>query len=214
MNRKNILKEAIIWIIILVPIVYYFAVRQQLPPRVPVHFDVQGHPNGYAAPNTFLWYIIGMTLGVYLLMLLVPLIDPKKKIQLMGRKYFSFKVLIVTMMSALSVFMIFNAIHPNFNPKIFLVIIISVVFIAFGNYLPSLKPNYFIGIRTPWTLESEENWRLTHRLAGWLWTIGGLLLLIVCLILPKAFYLEIGITVVLVLIPLIYSFVLYLKQKK
>jgi uncharacterized membrane protein len=55
-----------------------------------------------------------------------------------------------------------------------------------GNYLPNLRPNYFIGIRTPWTLENAETWRATHRLGGKLMFFGSLLLLVLDLFLGRS----------------------------
>jgi immunity protein, SdpI family len=79
----------------------------------------------------------------------------------------------------------------------------------------NIKPNYFAGFRLPWTLENADNWRKTHLLGGKLWFVGGLLIAVICLILPPAasmvaFY---SIMTVVVIIPAVYSYRLYKKQK-
>ena len=83
-----------------------------------------------------------------------------------------------------------------------------------GNYMHTIKPNYFAGLRLPWTLNNEDNWRKTHLLAGKLWFIGGLATAILCLLVPDtvAIVLFFIATIVLVLVPVIYSYRLYRKN--
>jgi len=80
-----------------------------------------------------------------------------------------------------------------------------------GNYMHTIKPNYFAGLRLPWTLNNEDNWRKTHLLAGKLWFIGGLVIAILCLVVPgtAAIVLFFIATIVLILVPVIYSYRLY-----
>jgi uncharacterized membrane protein len=91
------------------------------------------------------------------------------------------------------------------------------LFMAYlGNMLNNLKPNYFVGVRTPWTLENETVWKKTHQLAGRLWLGGGLLLAILCWVFPQeisAVLFPVGVAV-LVLIPVIYSYVFFRQLQK
>ncbi|HKZ67411.1 MAG TPA: SdpI family protein [Chitinophagaceae bacterium] len=75
----------------------------------------------------------------------------------------------------------------------------------------TIKPNYFAGIRVPWTLNNEENWRKTHLLAGKLWFVGGLVIALVCLLLPAniSIITFFTLTMILVVIPIVYSYRLY-----
>jgi uncharacterized membrane protein len=84
-----------------------------------------------------------------------------------------------------------------------------------GNYFPNLKPNYFAGLRLPWTLENEDNWRKTHRLAGKIFFAGGLLLAVTCLFTPPVVSIIIFFTgtITMVVIPCVYSYRLYKKQQ-
>jgi uncharacterized membrane protein len=87
---------------------------------------------------------------------------------------------------------------------------------ALGNYFKVIKQNYFLGIKTPWTLESEEVWKLTHILAGKLWIVGGLLIVIFSLVIPEDinFYLFIIITAIITIVPIVYSYFIFRKLKK
>ncbi len=215
MKNKKLYKEAILWIIMAIPLVYYFSIKSTLPAQVPIHFNVNGEPDRWTSPSGLLWLILAMELGVYALMLVIPLIDPKRKLQQMGNKYFMLKLVLVGLMSAMSGLIIYSAINKDFNTELVIIILLSAMFIIFGNYLPTVKPNYFIGIRTPWTLENEDNWKNTHRFTGWLWTLGGLVILIMGLLIPQEyFYLLVSLIVVLAFIPVGYSFVYFLKQKQ
>ncbi|NCT74478.1 MAG: SdpI family protein [Chitinophagaceae bacterium] len=85
-----------------------------------------------------------------------------------------------------------------------------------GNYMFNLKPNYFAGMRLPWTLHDEENWKETHRLAGKLWFAGGILILLLAFLLPSRVVLIvfISITMIITFIPMAYSYMLYRQKQK
>jgi uncharacterized membrane protein len=93
--------------------------------------------------------------------------------------------------------------------------LVGLLFAFIGNIMLNIKPNYFAGIRTPWTLESEDNWCATHRLAGKLWFAGGILITILTLLIPSkaGFVVFMCCVGVLVLIPAIYSY-LYFKKSR
>ena len=92
----------------------------------------------------------------------------------------------------------------------------GVLFVVLGNYFKTIKANYFIGIRTPWTLENESIWKETHKLGGKVWFVGGLLIIICSLVLANDvnFKVFMGITIIIALIPVVYSYLLYRKEQK
>ena len=86
------------------------------------------------------------------------------------------------------------------------------LFLVLGNYMHSIKQNYFIGVRTPWTLENEEVWKRTHRLTAKVWTIGALIMIIAPLTISNsmAYWSIFSVVVtILVLVPIIYSYVIF-----
>jgi len=87
---------------------------------------------------------------------------------------------------------------------------------VFGNYFQTIKPNYFIGIRTPWTLESPEVWKKTHRLGGQIWFVGGLVIAVCSMLIPSVYSMKIVIAsfLILALIPVIYSYLYFRDNKK
>ena len=117
-------------------------------------------------------------------------------------------------MSALSMFIIYSVQQVESKPTLIFALI-GLLFAGLGNYFKTIKPNYFIGIRTPWTLENEEVWKKTHHFGGKLWFAGGLLIFILSLIIPivYSFYVLMTVTVIISIIPIIYSYLEFKKLK-
>jgi len=86
---------------------------------------------------------------------------------------------------------------------------VGLVLAIVGNYLPKCKQSYTIGIKIPWTLSSEENWNRTHRFAGRIWVAGGLLLMLTGFV--GGFWIFLGVVLVMVFAPCIYSYILHRK---
>ncbi len=209
-------KELPILLITLIPFLYLAYIYPSLPTEVPIHWNAKGEIDGWGR-KTNLWLIPALTVGlVYLIFLIIPKIDPKKQLQNMGSKFYQLKFVFMLFMSALSLFILYSTQQQGISNPNTLGLIIGLLFAAIGNYLPSVKSNYFIGIRTPWTLENEVVWKKTHRMAGRIWLIGGLLLIGLSLILPAItfIYVILGISLPLALIPLVYSYIIYKKVEK
>jgi len=206
-------KESILWILMLLPFVYLSTIWTELPARIPTHFDLGGNPNGWSDKNGLIYLLASLGIGTYLVMLLIPRFDPRKKIQQMGEKYYSLRVLMTIFMTLISVYILYSGNGNKINPNL-LIGLIGAFYAVFGNYLQTVKPNYFIGFRTPWTLENEQTWKRTHRLAGHMWLLGGLLIVITSFTLNNNIALGIifaTITLIIVIVPVIYS---YLEFKK
>jgi len=206
-------KESILWILILLPLVYLTILWNGLPEQIPTHFDLSGNPNGWSDKNGLIYLLASLGIGTYLLMLFIPRFDPKKKIQQMGDKYYSIRLLMTFFMTLISIYILYTGNGNKLNPG-YLIGLIGAFDTVFGNYLQTVKPNYFIGIRTPWTLENEQTWRNTHRLAGRMWMLGGLLIVIMSFALSSNFTLGILfaiITLIIVLVPIIYSYTQFKK---
>lgn len=206
-------KESILWVLILIPFVYLSTIWNELPQIIPSHFDFGGNPNGWSDKNGLITLIASLEIGTYLLMLFIPAFDPKKKIQQMGEKYFSLRLLMTFFMSAISIYILYSGNGHKINPGV-LIALIGGFDAVFGNYLQTVKPNYFIGIRTPWTLENEQTWRNTNRMAGRLWMAGGLFIIVMALAVNNNVALGILfaiVTVIIVLVPIIYSYIQFKK---
>ena len=88
-------------------------------------------------------------------------------------------------------------------------VFMGLLFAVIGNYMPKCKQNYTIGIKIPWTLNNEENWNKTHRFAGWLWTAGGIIMMLTGFF--GGFWIFFVVMLLMVLAPVLYSYILHRK---
>lgn len=209
-------KELILWVLIAIPFVYLNNIWKELPAQVPTHFDLSGQPNDWSDKTSLPFMIGAMGIGSYLLLMFIPYFDPKKKIAQMGEKYYSLRLLMSLFMSALSFYLLYVSNKGTINPNL-LIALIGAFYVVLGNYLQTVKPNYFIGIRTPWTLENEDTWRKTHRLAGKLWLTGGLITILIAFITKNNTLLAITfgtVTGIISIVPVVFSYIEYKKTPK
>jgi len=211
----SIKKEFPILGISLLPLLYLGSVWNSLPEKVPLHSNLEGEIDNWGSKYTLIGLVFFMPIFTYIMMLVVPKIDPKNRIETMGGKYDQFKFILVTFMSVLSMFIIYISKNQKLSSPSMILVLVGILFVFMGNYFKVIKPNYFIGIKTPWTLENEEVWKLTHLLAGKMWVIGGIAIVIGSLIVPEDinFYIFMSITAVISFVPIVYSYFIYKKLK-
>lgn len=197
-----------------IPIVLGLLFYNQLPDKLPIHWNAAGEVDEYAS-KLFALFEMPITLMVFHIALVwVTNKDPKymniPKI-MYGIIYF-----LIPIISIICVGFSINTALPNgfdLNISITMPVVLGIIFLFVGNYLPKCKQSYTVGIKTPWALDDEENWNKTHRLAGFLWIIGGILIII-----SSLFYSSMGtsffiIVLAMVVIPYIYSYLIYKKKK-
>jgi uncharacterized membrane protein len=215
----NTILKKIIWLVLIAPAIYLAAVWSRLPEKIAMQYDLSGNPTRYGNKTEVLGMVIIMTVMSILIYLFLPniyKIDPKKHAAENKERLYRISFAVAVFISALQFLFIYSSIQGGMQLSMSLVFSgVGLLFAIIGNYMPNLKPNYFAGLRLPWTLENEENWRKTHLLAGKLWFAGGLLLAVTCLFAPPVISIIIffTITVIIVLIPCIYSYRLYKKTK-
>jgi uncharacterized membrane protein len=207
----------VIWVL---PLVYLLYVYPSLGPTLPIHFDGAGNPNGYGSRKTFVGVVLmisGIGLGMALLVRFLPRIDPKKKAKYSQAVFTRISYALLLFMSLLSVIIIYASVKGHFVlPQKFLYPALGIFFAYLGNLFNNVKPNYFVGIRTPWTLENEVVWRKTHQLAARIWLPGGILLAILGWMLPQAaaHVTFITATLIMALVPVVYSYILFRQLPK
>ncbi|MCF1422132.1 SdpI family protein [Mangrovimonas futianensis] len=194
--------------IILLPFLYLAYVWPDLPQRVPMHYNIKGEIDRYGDKSELLIIPFIMPVLIYIIFLVVPKIDPKNKLQQMGNKFQTIKVLLTTFMSVLALYIIYSTKNASLSNPNYVLLLIGVLYVILGNYFKTIKANYFIGIKTPWTLENETVWKDTHKLGGKLWFAGGLLIILGCLILNQKtnFIFFMSITAIITIIPIVYSY--------
>lgn len=150
----------------------------KLPDQIPTQWQFNGTPN--YSPKKEIWMIGGMFALFAFLFDFLPYIDPRRKnYQKFGRIYDLFCVGIQIFLAIMTGIMLFESFYPGKIHAVRVIFaLLSLLFLLAGNYLPKLQSNFYMGIKTPWTLSNDEVWRKTHRLAGKLYVGCGILTLI------------------------------------
>ena len=200
-----------------IPVIYLLNVYSSLPVKVALHFGLNGRPDRYGDRAELLipvGIVLAVSLKTYFLVKFLPLIDPKQKAKYSSETFQKLALGLVLFLSAINVIIIASA---NGSLKIdkLLYPLLGLFFAFLGNVMHSIKPNYFAGIRTPWTLESEDTWRATHRMGGKIWFFGGILITILTLLLSggAAYIVFISCVVIMALVPSVFSYV-YFKNHR
>jgi len=209
-------KELPIIGIVLMPFIYLAFIWNTLPKKVPTHWNYKGEIDHWGDKISLLALLFMLPVLTYLLLLIIPKIDPKKRISLMGGKYQQFKLMLVLFMSALAFVVLYIAKNQSISSPALIYVPIGLLFIGLGNYFKVIQPNYFIGIKTPWTLDNKEVWKLTHVLAGKLWVIGGLIVVISSLTFPTDVnsYVMLTITAIITITPIVFSYFKFKEIEK
>lgn len=209
---NNILKKEWFFILlILLGFIISIYLYPSLPNKMPIHWNIHGEVNGYASKLFGAFSMPLINLCIYLLYIALPYIDPKRKnYESFKPTYQLFKYIIIIFLFCFHIITLLNAIGVKVDILTFTQVAMSLLFILMGNVMGRVKHNYFIGIRTPWTLANEEVWKKTHRLAAPLWVTGGILNLILFL-LDRGAYSFIIIIIIISVIPIIYSYSIYQK---
>lgn len=212
---SKITKEIILAILSLAPYTYLAFVWSELPDSVPTHFDMEGNANGWSEKMTLLFMPTSFALLLNILLYFLPNFDPKNKLNEMGDRYYTFRFILVVFVSILMTYILYVASKNGQSSPNIVFILIGFLFMVLGNYFQAVRPNYFIGIRSPWTLESESVWKKTHRTAGRLYILGGLAILVAALTLSPNILspVLIGIITLLVFVPFGHSYLIFKKEK-
>lgn len=208
-------KQIVSLVILFLPFIYLAYEWNSLPQQVPIHWNHKGEIDNWGSKVSLIWTLVSLLIVPYFLMLIIPKIDPKNKLATMGGKYEQIKLVFLTFLTGLTILIIYSSKNEEIANPNSILILMGLLFIILGNYFKVIKQNYFIGIKTPWTLENEQIWKMTHRMAGKLWIVGGLLIVILCLILPStmAIWVFLTITILISLIPVGYSYFKYKEMK-
>ncbi|MDW7695306.1 SdpI family protein [Flammeovirgaceae bacterium SG7u.111] len=214
MDVKSYLKkEWLFFVVLLIPFVVYAIMWESIPEKLPSHWNYKGEIDGYTQKGLRIFFLPFINVIVYVLVLFVPKIDPKKRIDIYVPGVRSLRFVLCTFLSALSLLILATGLgYVSDSSKIInQLIILLLVFL--GNYMGKIKPNYFIGVRTPWTLENKEVWKKTHRFTGLLWVLASVPMLFISIFLSSVLMSKVFTAFVLTiaLIPVVYSYILFKK---
>ena len=178
-NRKISKWDIMYWLTALVPFIISVCFYNRLPDLVPTHWGTDNVADGYSSRNMAAFGIPAFMFLMAVLVNIIYRIDPKHENISRSRELKQITRWFVVLLAVMVQFVIvLSGIGVDINVGSMVSIPIALMFVAAGNYLPNCRQNYTMGIKLPWTLADEDNWNRTHRMAGYVWTAGGILMLI------------------------------------
>ncbi len=198
-------------LVTLLPMVVGLILWDRLPEQLAIHFGVDGQADGWAGKAyavfsmpLFLAAMQGLCLGMTRW-------DPKRR-NIKG-KPMGLILGICPVVSLLTAYLTYGtALGMDLDVNFLVLLVLGVLLLAVGNYLPKCEPNYTVGIKLPWTLHDEENWTYTHRLAGKVWSVGGLAVILTAFL--RNIWLLLAIVLVVVLVPAVASYRYYKAHRR
>jgi len=209
--KKNTPNLLLALILLAIPFGYAAYVYPSLPSTIPTHFNISGEADGFGGKDTiFLGPGIMSVVGLFTFFLLSNLknFDPKKFKSEDENIFKKLALFMVIFMSIMGLIITYSATGAKINITKLLLPFLGMVFAIMGWYMPKLHQNYFAGFKLPWTLENENNWNETHKLAGKVWLYGGIVQAIGTLVLPSvpAFIVFIASIAIMVITPSVFSY--------
>ena len=210
-NKKSILISSVIT---LLPMLVGFVLWNKLPEQMAIHWGSNGEVDGWA--NRFCAVVLPpfLMLITHFICILATFLDKKNREQ--NKKAMKIVFWIVPILSFyVNGMMYATAFGQELDIGTGVISLMGLLFVVIGNYLPKCKRNYTLGIKIKWALANDENWNATHRFAGKVWVLGGILMMIGGF-LPDGMSLVIiiGAALVLGFVPMLYSYLYYKKQCK
>jgi uncharacterized membrane protein len=203
-------------ILVVIAVVFSAVVYNRLPEQVASHWGANDQVNGHMSRfwGAFLMPIIAV--GMLALFLVIPGIDPLKANIAQFREAFNaFIVLIMVFLLYVHFLtLLWNLGYQNFKMSLALLPAIGLIFIFAGLMMMKAKRNFFIGIRTPWTLSSDHVWDETHRVGSWLFIAMGIVTIFTGFLGQTGIYVMFTAILFAVIVPVVYSYILYRDEAK
>ena len=210
MTKEEKIELLLTTVVCLIPVIAGIILYPRLPDQIATHWDSQGNVNGMSSKLVGAIIFPAILVVVNLIFPILLRVDPKYenmngKLKTLTHWIIPIIEMVcsgITLAAGLGMETHVEAVGP---------MVLGVLLVLIGNYLPKTKQSYTMGIKLPWTLSSEENWNHTHRMAGFLWVAGGLIL-IICGVLPRKVIPVLAIMIIIVIVPCAYSYLYYRKE--
>ena len=210
MIKKNKKLLAITSIMILLPILAGVLLWNQLPDQMPSHWNAAGEIDGWCSKPFGVFGFPLLLLAFQWVCIIATNADPKKNHhseKVLQLVFWLIPIISVVMHAVVYAMSLGKEVDVNVIVPALVGLILAIV----GNYLPKCRQNYTIGIKIPWTLNSEENWNNTHRFAGRIWVVCGLIIMLSAFF--GGFWIFLPVTFLMVIAPVVYSYLFYRKEE-
>ena len=204
------------WLLALLPFILVAAFYARLPDQIPMHWGFDGEIDRYGGKNE-LWLMAALGPLFALLFQFLPRLDPRKRNYEKFQKYYdAFGVVITAFVAVMMGIALVEAFHPGtVSMGRVISALVGLLFLFLGNLMGKVKPNFFMGIRNPWTLSDPDVWNRTHRLGGGLFFLAGLAAAVSAPLLPEqvTFWVLMAGVLAAALIPTVMSYVWYRRRE-
>ncbi len=211
MIKKNLKMMIITSIVIILPIFVGLMLWNMLPEQIATHWNAEGIADGFSSKAVAVFVLPAILLLVHWLCTAITGADPKNKN--IANKPMMLVFWICPVISLLVASITYaTALGYNISVEIIMPLVMGALFIVIGNYMPKCKQNYSVGIKVPWALNDEDNWNKTHRFAGIIWVVGGVIILATAFL--GSFFIFFPIVLIMAFAPMVYSYIYYKKNNK
>lgn len=202
--------------LVVLAVAFTLAAYDRLPDPMASHWGVNDQVNGTIPRFWGAFLMPLLAVGILGLFMLIPAIDPLKANIARFRTAFNSFIVLFTAFLVYVHFLtiLWNLGYQNFRMTLALLPAVGLIFIFAGVLMMKTKRNYFIGIRTPWTLSSDHVWEETHKVGSWLFIAMGIITLLTGFLGFAGIFVMLGATTIAVFVPVVYSYVLYRQETK
>lgn len=199
------------WVIVAIALLMTAVLYGRLPDTLPVHWNLAGEADRYAEKPLAALLMPLVMIATALLFEAVPRISPAGfTVEANARGFRAIAVATLVFLLALHTVTLLSGLGVPIDVGLVVPVGMGALFVVIGNYMTTVRKNFFVGIRTPWTLANDDVWFRTHRLGARLFILGGLVLMVASFLAPKPmFAVLIGVTLLVAGVPIVYSYVVY-----
>jgi len=190
--------------------IYFY---NDLPNMMPVHWDIEGQPDKFMLKENAIILFPVITFFIAILFPIIKSIDPRKvKYEQFAKTWEIIQYILILFFAYIYFVSIYMTLNPEASINTFMLWGVWILFILLGNYMWKIRSNYFVWIKTPWTIEDEEVWNKTHRFGWWMFILWWFMMMIAAFFpaFTKLFF--IWAIVMTWLFPVIYSYIIYRKK--
>ncbi len=211
MIKQNKLKTVISTLVTLLPILVGIILWDKLPEKVAIHYNVNNVADGWCSKAFAVFALPLFMAALHLFGLLATSLDPKYNN--IGKKPISLVFWLVPSLTLVVMSLTYAiALDVKLEVGFVVLLFVGVLFIIMGNIMPKTKQNFSFGIKIPWTLNDEDNWNKTHRIAGFTMVIAGVVTILTSFL--QNLFIIFAVILVMVAVPMIYSYLHYKKRSK
>lgn len=200
-------------VIIVLTVLTWVFTYSFLPDNLATHWGINGNADDYSSKFNAMMTFFGIMIIQYILMVIIPKVDPKNNYKSFMRPYMAIFNTMFAVLFIISLITILNGLGYELPIPYLGSFVLGAIFMVFGNFIQKVKPNFFLGIRTPWTLSNERVWKDTHRFSSKLFVLAGVIIMLTAFF-PSTYKEPIIFTAAIgcIILSILSSYIIYQRQ--